>query len=77
MRARTFCFCILVCLYGVACAIWNLPRICRASAALLAIAAALLALKHARCAHCGRYGVNLNPFAKEFGVCKHCRRRAQ
>ena len=72
MRAFTWCFGVFVCLLGIICAIFELQLIFRIIVAVLAYIAVVLVLKYSKCPHCGKYGININPFSHKFGICKKC-----
>ncbi len=77
MRAFTYFFGIFTCLFGIVCAIFELPMIYRIIVALFVAVSVYLVLKYSKCPQCNEYGVNFNPFSKEFGFCKKCHHKEQ
>ena len=75
MRAFTWYFGAFVCLLGIICAIFELRLIFRVTVAILAFIAVVFILEYSKCSHCGKYGVNINPFSQKFGICKKCDRK--
>ena len=77
MRAFTFFFFVLSCLFGIACAIFELSMIYRVIVAMMVCFAIYLTLKYTKCSKCNEYAVNINPFSKKFAVCKKCNHKEQ
>ena len=72
MRAFSFFFFIVTCLFGIACTIFELAMVYRVIVAIMVLIAIYLALKYTKCAKCNEYAVNGNPFSKKYGICKKC-----
>ncbi len=72
MRAFTFFFFLGTCLFGIACAVFELAMFYRIIVAIMGCIAIYLTFKHTKCAKCNEYAVNANPFSKKYGICKKC-----
>lgn len=72
MRAFTFFFFLGTCLFGIACAVFELAMICRVLVVIMGCIAICLTFKYTKCTKCNEYAVNTNPFSKKYGICKKC-----
>lgn len=72
MKAFTFFFFLITCLFGIVCAIFELAMVYRFLVAIMTFIAIYLTLKYTKCVKCNEYAVNVNPFSKKYGICRKC-----
>lgn len=62
-------------IFGIICAIFELPLYLRVLDAIIVTIAIILVLKTARCPCCGKYGIRITPCSRESPCCKKCGKR--
>ena len=72
MKSYPYYCLILSCLAVVLALAMAAPTWIRLICAALLLGTIAVVLKESKCPVCGRHTVNINPQAKEFGICKQC-----
>lgn len=70
----TLSFLLFVCssILGILCVVLELCLYIRIATAVIIALSVILVLKLSRCPYCNKYGIRIQPFAKENPSCKIC-----
>lgn len=59
---------------GILCVIFELSTLVRLFVAVLVVISVITILNLARCPHCHKYGIRVQPFQKQDPLCKKCKK---